>query len=128
MKKLFSLMPEEILNETLEKIEPNTTNEEKIKALKTILEKHKSVAQQKISLKLDEKEINPKDKSHFGGVKEEPKLNLCFFCKGPCTTEKHIKEYGIFGCSELLKLSLDQMREAIVKKKICLNCGFARVT
>ena len=38
VKKLFKLMPEEVVNETLEEIKDNMTQEEKIKTLKTVLE------------------------------------------------------------------------------------------
>ena len=122
VKKFFAIIPNEITNEVFEKIEDTSTNEDKVKELKAVMVKFKNTAQQKMLMELSCEKESLKEKFNYGEQK-----NLCFFCKQDWDSSTHIKEWGIFGCCELLKLSHDERRTSLLKKKLCLACGFSRV-
>ena len=56
VKKLFSLMPSEVVNDTLEGLKIDTNSEEKVKNLKKILIKFQKIAQNKMLLLGNDKE------------------------------------------------------------------------
>ena len=74
--------------------------------------KFKNTAQQKMLMDMSGEKEN--DKFNSGEQK-----NLCFYCREEWDTSTHIKEWGIFGCKELLKLSPDDRRTSLLKKKLC---------
>ena len=123
VKKLFSIIPDEITNEAFEKIDDKSSNEDKVNKLKAVMIKYKNAAQQKMLMNIDTKEDPVREKFNYGEQK-----NQCFFCKEDWNPDTHIKEWGIFGCCELLKLSSDERREILIKKRLCLSCGYSRVS
>ena len=121
VKKLFAIIPNEITNKVFESLEDTSTNEDKVRKLKTVMIKFKNTAQQKMLMDMSGEREIMKDKFNYGEQK-----NLCFYCREEWDTSTHIKEWGIFGCKELLKLSPDDRRTSLLKKKLCLACGFSR--
>ena len=121
VKKLFSIIPKEISNKVFEKIEDTSTNEDKVKEIKAVMVKFRNTAQQKMLMDMNSDKEPLREKFNYGEQK-----NLCFFCKEDWDSATHIKEWGVFGCQELLKLSHDDRRTALVKKRLCLACGFSR--
>ena len=111
VKKLFSLMPSEVFNETLKEIKTETTSEEKVKLLKKVLCDFQNFAQNKMLLMLNEKENPSSKEDKFNSVvSSKPK---CYYCKQDWISETHSEEYGIFGCPELLRMSNEQRRSEI---------------
>ena len=123
IKKLFNIIPNEITNKVFEITDDESTNEDKIKNLKGIMLKFRNTAQQKMMMEITGDKELIKEKIHYGEQK-----NLCFFCKEDWNQATHIKEWGIFGCSKLLKMTHDERRTALVKKNLCFACGYPRTS
>ena len=129
VKRLFSIVPTEITLRVYEKIDENATNEEKVKALKNSLEVHRKTAQQKLAMELDERE--KVSVNHLASQRTKKKVSnkqrQCFICQRDWNEQTHIKEWGIFGCPELLVLTSEQRRGELLNRNICFNCGWKRV-
>ena len=131
VKKLYSVMPNIIEDKALEMINAKSTNEAKVKALKKSLEMFQQKAEGKMSVMLDEKEkVTVSAQSHGSRDKDnqQQQQHKCFICKKDWKQETHIREWNVFGCPMLLKMTSEERKEDLKKRKICHNCGSRRVT
>lgn len=130
-KKLYHIMPQEILKESFKITNKNSTNQEKVLALKTGMELLQEEAEQRMILELDSKEKSSGNSpSHVNQTSQKKQgdkdKDKCFICKEDWIKDTHIREWSVFGCPVLLGLNREDRKSALWKKKACFTSGGKR--
>ena len=127
VEKLFSVIPTVIVDRALDFIDGDTDEEGKFKALRKGLEVHQNKAQQRMIMRI-EKDKSSANQQYSQGPENQANSNKCFICGKDWSKDTHIRDWSVFGCPALLKLTTEKRKEELHKRKLCFNCGCKRIS
>ena len=135
--KLFSLIPTDLRLKTRKKLTAESSSEDKVEGLKKTMKEFKELAQLEMMDKLDIEEVRKKqsgthyeekkdyrEKRNYEQKRDSGDKFMCFICEKEWNEKSHIKDWGIFGCNELLKVDTEARIKELIKRKLCFNCGY----